>query len=98
MAKTSFVAELTFKVMLSANTIVLNTLLDSASDATLIISELAKMLKLKGEQQKLDITNAKSKSVSVTLKFSEFSTHHLINLAVNKGFPFNGGNCIFYNL
>ena len=33
--------------MLSANTLVLNTPLDSASDATLIVPELVKILKLK---------------------------------------------------
>ena len=76
--------------MHSAYVTVVNTLLDSGSDTTLITSELVKILKLKGEQRKLDITNAKSTSVSVTSKLLEFSirsTHHLINLAVDKGFP-----------
>ena len=62
-----------------ANTTVVNALLDSGSDTTLITSEFVKTLKLKGKQQKLNITSAISTSVSVTSKLVQFSicsTHH----------------------
>ena len=62
-----------------ANATVVNALLDSGSDTTLTTSELAKTLKLKGKQQKLNITSAISTSVSVTSKLVQFSicsTHH----------------------
>ena len=58
--------------MHSAYVTVVNTLLDSGLGTTLKKSELVKILKLKGEQRKLDITNAKSTSVSVTSKLLEF--------------------------
>ena len=60
-------------------TTVVNALVDSGSGTTLITSELAKTLKLKGKQWKLNIASAISTSVSVTSKLVEFSicsTHH----------------------
>ena len=66
-------------VIYSAITTVVNALLDSGSDTNLITSELAKTLKLKGKQRKLNITSAISTSVSVASKLVEFSTrstHH----------------------
>ena len=54
-------------------------MLDSGSDSTLITSDLAKILKLKEKQLKINITNAISTSVSVTSKSVEFSIcsiHH----------------------
>ena len=60
-------------VICSANTTVVSALLDSGSDTTLITSELAKTLKLKAKQRKLNITSAISTSVSVTSKLIEFS-------------------------
>ena len=45
-------------VIYSAIITVVNALLDSGSDTNLITSELAKTLKLKGKQRKLNITSA----------------------------------------
>ena len=62
-----------------ANRRIVNALLDSGSGTTLITSELAKTIKQEGKKQKLNITSALSKSVSVTSKLVEFSicsTHH----------------------
>ena len=56
-----------------AITTVVNALLDSGPGTTLITSELAKTLKLKGKERKLNITSAISTSVSVTSKLIEFS-------------------------
>ena len=44
------------KVKHGANMTVVNALLDSGSDTTLITSDLTKALKLKGKQQTLNIT------------------------------------------
>ena len=66
-------------VIHSANKTVINAMLDSGSDSTLITSDLAKILKLKEKQLKINITNAISTSVSVTSKSVEFSIcsiHH----------------------
>ena len=60
-------------------TTVVNAMLDSDSDTTLIKSELAKALKLEGKQRKLNIASAISTPVSVTSNLVEFSicsTHH----------------------
>ena len=56
----------------SANTAVVDALIDSGSDATLITSKLAKTLKIKGKQRKLNVPSAVSTSFSVTLKLVEF--------------------------
>ena len=45
-------------VIHSTNSTVNNAMLDSGSDTTLITSELAKILKLKGKQRKLNIAGA----------------------------------------
>ena len=66
-------------VIYGAITTVVKALLNFGSDTTLITSELAKTLKLKGKQRKLNITSAISTSVSVTSNFLEFSicsAHH----------------------
>ena len=55
------------------NTTIVKALLDSVSDTTLIASELAKTIKLKGKQRKLNITSAISASISVASKLVEFS-------------------------
>ena len=75
----TFLQVIPVTVIYGAITKVVNALLDSGSDKTLITSELAKTLKLKGKQQKLNITSAISTLVSVTSKLVEFlicSTHH----------------------
>ena len=72
-------------VIYGANTTVVNALLDSGSDTTLITSELAKTLKLKEKQRKLNITSVISTSGLVTSKlvdFSTCSTHHLDQIEV----------------
>ena len=77
--QTHFYQVIPVTVIYSANTTVVNALLDYGSDTTLIKSELAKTLKLKGKQRNLNITSAISTSVSVASKLVEFSTcstHH----------------------
>ena len=69
----TFLQVIPVTVIHGANTTVVNALLDSSSDTTLITSELAKILKLKGKQRKLNITSAISTSVSVTSNLVEFS-------------------------
>ena len=66
-------------VIYGAITTVIKALPNFGSDTTLITSELAKTLKLKGKQRKLNITSAISTSVSVTSNLVEFSicsAHH----------------------
>ena len=75
----TFLQVITVTVIYDAIATVVTALLDSSSDTTLITSELAKNLKLKGKERKLNITSAISTSVSVTSKLVEFSicsTHH----------------------
>ena len=58
---------------------VVNAIQDSGSDTTLITSDLAKALKLKGKQRTLNTANAISLSVSNMSKLVEFtvsSNHH----------------------
>ena len=62
----TFLQVIPVTVVHGANTTAVNALLDSGSDETLITSEIAKILKLKGKQRKLNITSAISTSVSVT--------------------------------
>ena len=69
----TFLQVIPVTVIHGANTTVVNALLDSRSGTILITSELAKILKLKGKQRKLNITSAISTSVSVTSKLVEFS-------------------------
>ena len=78
-----------------ANTTVVNTLLDSGSDTASITSELAKILKLKEKQRKLNITSAISTSVSVTSNLEEFSTcssHHPDQIEVKNAWVVNSLN------
>ena len=75
----TFLQVMPVTVIHGADTRVVNTLLDSGSDTTLITSDLAEILKLKRKQRKLNITSAISKSVSVTSNLVEFSicsTHY----------------------
>ena len=75
----TFLQVITVTVIYDAIATVVIALLDSSSDTTLITSELAKNLKLKGKERKLNITSAISTSVSVTSNFLEFSicsAHH----------------------
>ena len=77
------------------NTTVVNALLDSGSDTTLITSEIAKILKLKGKQRNLNITSAISTSVSVTstlVEFSICSTHHPDQIEVKNTLAFGSLN------
>ena len=70
-------------------------MLDSGSDSTLITSDSAKILKLKGKQLKRNITNAISTSVSVTSKSVEFSicsTHHPDQIKVKNAWVVNSLN------
>ena len=69
----TFLQVIPVTVIHGANSTVVNALLDSGPDRTLITSELAKILKLKAKQRKLNITSAISTSVSNTLKLVEFS-------------------------
>ena len=69
----TFLQVIPVTVIHGANTTVVNALLGSGSDTTLITSKLAKILKLKGTQRKLNIISAISASVSVTSKLVEFS-------------------------
>lgn len=68
-------------MILGKNTTVANTLLDSGSDTILIASLLAKTLKLKRKQQKLNINSAISSSKLV--EFSICSTHDPSQIEVN---------------
>ena len=74
-----FLQKIPVTVIHGANTTIVNSLIGSGSDTTLTTSELAKTLKLKGKQRKLNNTSAISTSVSVTsnlVEFSIWSTHH----------------------
>ena len=78
-----------------ANTTAVNALLDSGSDTTLITSELAKILKLKVKQRKLNTTSVMSALVSVTSKLVEFSicsTHHPDQIKVKNTWVVDGLN------
>ena len=84
-------------VIHGADTRVVNTLLDSGSDTTLITSDLAEILKLKGKQRKLNITSAISKSVSVTSNLVEFSicsTHYLDQIEVKNAWAVDSLNLL----
>ena len=54
----TFLQVIPITVIYGAKTTVVNALIDSGSDITLITSELAKTLKLKGKQGKLNYMNA----------------------------------------
>ena len=93
----SFLQVMPVTVIHGANTTVVNTLLDSGSDTTLITSDLAEILKLKGKQRKLNITSAISKSVSVTSNLVEFSicsTHYLDQIEVKNAWAVDSLNLL----
>ena len=91
----TFLQVIPVTVIHGANTTVVNALLDSGSDTTLITSELAKILKLKGKQRKLNIANAISTSVSITSNLVEFSicsSHHPDQIEVKNAWVVNSLN------
>ena len=69
----TFLQVIPVKMKHGANTTVVNTLLDSGSYTTLITSDLAKALKLKGKQRTLNIIDATSSLFSVKSKLVEFT-------------------------
>ena len=74
----TFLQIIPVKVKHGTNTTVVKALLDSGSYTTLITTDLAKALKLKGELQTFNIIDAISSLVSVTSKLVEstISSNH----------------------